>query len=39
LFVLPDAYALMNSAEGLKNKKSGIFYEVIQTSYKEEVVD
>lgn len=34
----PDADALMNSAEGLKDEKSGIFNKVLQTSHQEKVV-
>lgn len=35
---LPDANALMDSAEGLKNEKAGIFNEVLKASNQEEVI-
>lgn len=34
----PDADALVNSAEGLKDEEAGIFNEVLQASNQEEVI-
>lgn len=34
----PDADALMNSAEGLKDEEAGIFNEVLQTGNQEKVI-
>lgn len=35
---LPDANALMDSAEGLKNEKAGILNKVLEASNQEEVI-
>lgn len=35
---LPNADALVNSAEGLKDEEAGIFNEVLQASNQEEVI-